>query len=148
MADLGETLAKLRALDETGPKLVPLPDERQIAAVERDTGVVFPPDFRRYLLEASDIMFDVLEPVTVIDPEMHTHFPKVLEMARDYGVPADLIPLCEDNADFTVLRRREKLCSGATTDGPMSAGRISRHGSKKCGSGKAKTNALARRPVH
>ena len=68
--------------------------------MELKTGLSFPPDFRRYLLEASDVVFGVMEPVTITRPTSHTHFPEVLADARKWGVPDNLIPLCYDNADF------------------------------------------------
>lgn len=100
MADLDAMISQLRGLNEPVPKPMRLPSEEEVRAIEASTSISFPPDFRRYLLEASDVVFDALEPVTVTLPDAHTHFPNVLASARQWGVPTDLIPICEDNADF------------------------------------------------
>ena len=100
MADLDTAIARLRALNESVPKPMRLPSEEEVRAVEAESGVSFPSDFKRYLLEASDMVVGALEPVTVTDPDFHTYFPTVLADAREYGVPADMIPICEDDADF------------------------------------------------
>lgn len=100
MADLDAMIAELRSLNEPVPKPARLPTEAEVRAIEAETGVSFPPDFRRYLLEASDVVFGVMEPVSITSPTSHTFFPSVLASARNWGVPDDLIPLCDDNADF------------------------------------------------
>ncbi len=105
MADMDTIIPQLRARNEPVPNPMRLPSEEEVRAIEASANISFPPDFRRYLLEASDVVFDALEPVTVTRPEAHTHFANVLASAREWGVPADLIPICEDNADFYCVAR-------------------------------------------
>lgn len=100
MSDLDAVIRELRELNEPVPKPMRLPTEAEVREIESKTDLSFPPDFRRYLLEASDVVFGVKEPVTITSPNSHTHFLKILADARKWGVPDDLIPLCYDNADF------------------------------------------------
>ena len=100
MAGLGEMISTLRELNEAVPNPLRLPTDDEVREMEAQTGIAFHPDLRYYLLEASDVVFSTLEPITVSDPNAHTHFPRVLESARGYGIPTDLVPICEDNADF------------------------------------------------
>jgi hypothetical protein len=66
-----------------------LPSEDEVAGAERELGKSFPPDYRRYLLEASDVVF--LDLVTMV------------REAWDLGVPRDWLPFCEDNGDYYCL---------------------------------------------
>ena len=100
MANLDTMIARLRELNEPVPRPLRLPTEAEVRAMEAETGVTFPPDFVRYLLEASDVVFDVKEPVTITRPKSHTHFPRVLESGKATGLPKELIPICCDNGDF------------------------------------------------
>lgn len=100
MADLSAMIAQLRDRNEPVPRPARLPTEAEVKAIESMTGILFPQDFRRYLLEASDVVFGVREPVTITRPNSPRHFPEVLADARKWGVPEDLIPLCHDNADY------------------------------------------------
>ncbi len=99
--DLSSAFRELRKRNMTVPKPPRLPSENEVDSVEVSLGVRFHPDFRRYLLEASDVVFGIFEPVTITQPGAHTD---LLEVAKDawegYGVPRDLLPICEDNADF------------------------------------------------
>jgi hypothetical protein len=99
--DLDAAIQMLRALNTPVPKPMRLPTPDEVDAVERQLGASFHPDFRRYLLRASDVVFGAMEPVTVAAPGFRTFLPGVCQTAWEgYGVPKDLVPLCEDNADF------------------------------------------------
>ena len=99
--ELGEALALLRSHNESVPLPLRLPTLAEVDDAERRLSVRFHPDFRRYLLECSDVICGVLEPVTITRPEAHTDLYKVVESAwSGYGVPRDLVPICENNADF------------------------------------------------
>ncbi|MCG8695393.1 MAG: SMI1/KNR4 family protein [Minwuiales bacterium] len=100
MADLNEAISQLRKLNETVPNPPRLPSEEEVRTVEAETGLSFPFDLRVYFLEARDVVYGAIEPVTLTDADTHTFFPTVLAEARECGVPTDLIPICGDNADF------------------------------------------------
>lgn len=101
--NLDGAIAELRKRNEPVPKPARLPSEAEIRSVERQLEVLFHPDYRRFLLEASDVVYGVIELATIDSPSSHSHLPKVVASARDYGVPADLLPFCEDNEDFYCL---------------------------------------------
>lgn len=95
---LNAAFEELRRLDEAVPRPLRLATETEVRNIEVRSGLSFHPDFRRYLLEASDVTYGHLEPVTVVGG--HTAFDQVLQSARDWGVPDGLVPICEDNGDF------------------------------------------------
>jgi hypothetical protein len=97
---LDDAIRELRCCNEPVPIPLRLPTVAEIDDAERRLGVKFPSDFRRYLLEASDVVYGTIEPVTITQPHSHTDLFKVANDAwQDYGVPRDLLPICEDNAD-------------------------------------------------
>lgn len=103
MTILSAVLAELRAQNELMPLPLRLPTPTEVAASERQVGMSFPDDYRRFLLEASDITLGTLEPATVCEPGSHTYLPGVVASARALGVPREWLPICEDNADFYCL---------------------------------------------
>lgn len=100
---LDRVFAELRIRAEQVPIPPRLPTSEELANVERQIGLSFSPDYRRFLLESSDIVLGTLEPATVTNAACHTYLPKVVASAREYGVPQHLLPICEDNADFYCL---------------------------------------------
>ncbi len=98
-----DTIVELRSRSQSVPKPLPLPTPEQVEAAESELGLRFPSDYVRYLLTASDVVFGSIEPATVANPQFHTHLTKVVVSARAYGVPYELLPFCEDNADFYCL---------------------------------------------
>ena len=103
---LDEAILHLRSLNEPVPKPMRLPTPQEVDAAEQRLGRTLPPEFRKYLLEASDVVFGTKEPVTLTRPSSHTDLHKVCEHAWNaFGVPKELTPICEDNADFFCLNR-------------------------------------------
>ncbi len=72
-----------------------LPDEDDLVMIEEELYIPIPGDLRLFLLEVSNLVIGSLEPVTVSDPQAHTHLPDVAANAWDIGVPRNLIPICE-----------------------------------------------------
>jgi hypothetical protein len=101
IVNLDDAISELRARNEPVPIPARLPTAEEVEAAERRLGVTLPADFRRYLLEASDVNYGVIEPVTITLPGSHTDLFTVASDAWDgFGVSRSLIPICEDNADF------------------------------------------------
>jgi hypothetical protein len=118
---LDQAIHKLRELNEPVPKPTRLPAESEVAQVERDLGVKFHPDYRRFLLESSDVVFGNMEPATITDADSHTHLPAICESAWDeMEVPRKLLPICEDNGDYYCMNARGQVvfwsADGATDE--------------------------------
>jgi len=106
---LTEAIEELRRRNEPVPKPMQPPLPEEVAAMESLLGTSFHPDYKRLLLEASHVVVGPLEPATITRPESHTHLPKVVASARRYGVPVELFPICEDNADFYCLTKEGRV---------------------------------------
>jgi hypothetical protein len=101
--DLTAVIRELRALNEPVLKPLRLPTLAEVDAAEAATGFTFPLDYRRFLLEASDVVFGTIEPAVVIVPDGRGSLPHLVNHARGVGVPAKLLPFCEDNGDYYCL---------------------------------------------
>lgn len=104
-----EAIKKLRLKNETVPVPMRLPSPVEVDRLEFSIGFQFPEDYKRFLLEASDVVVGRLEPATVSNPKDHVYLPKILEDARSYSVPLDVLPFCEDNADFFCLTKEGRV---------------------------------------
>jgi hypothetical protein len=104
-----EAIAKLRELNEPVPTSLSLPSEMKVQGIEHDLGIKFHPDFRQYLLEASDVVYGTKEPVTVTDAHAATDLFIVCQGAWDVGVPKNLIPICEDDGDYYCMNRKGEV---------------------------------------
>jgi SUKH superfamily protein len=99
--NLTDVLAELRDLNEPVPKPLRLPTEIEVDLAESSLGIKFPEDYRRYLLEASDIVFGALEPAVVTPDAGYLSLVEVAESAwSEMELPRDLLPFCEDNGDY------------------------------------------------
>ena len=102
--NLTEVLAELRDLNERAPKPFRLPTETEVNLAENSLGIKFSPDYRRYLLEASDVVFGALEPAVVTPDAGYLNLVEVAESAwEEMELPPDLLPFCEDNGDYYCL---------------------------------------------
>ena len=102
--NLPDVIAELRELNETVPKPLRLPTANEVNAAEEQLALKFPADYRRYLLEASDVVYGALEPAIVIPDAGHLDLIDIAETAWDeMEVPRSLLPFCEDNGDYYCL---------------------------------------------
>lgn len=85
----------LREKNEPIPVPLDLPDEDLLVEIEEALLMPLPDDLREYLLQASDVVYGSLEPVTVTDPRSHTYLPEVAAQAWDEGLPRYLLPICQ-----------------------------------------------------
>ncbi|WP_414633232.1 SMI1/KNR4 family protein [Cellvibrio sp. UBA7661] len=97
---MDDVLDLLRDYNEPVPVPLDLPDEDKLVEIEEEILLPIPRDVRTFLLEASDVVYGSLEPVTAADPNSHTYLPEVTATAWAMGVPRHLLPICEDNGSY------------------------------------------------
>lgn len=88
-------LELLREHSESVPVPLELPDEEQLVQIEEEILLPIPREIRTFLLEASDVIYGHLEPVTAADPYSHTYLPEVTANAWANGVDRHLLPICQ-----------------------------------------------------
>lgn len=107
---LGKIIIELRKINEVVPKPLRLPTLDEVDATETTLGVKFHPDYRKYLLEASDIVHGALEPATVTPDGGHTDLIEICRSAwGEMSLPKDLLPICEDNGDYFCMEENGKV---------------------------------------
>jgi len=99
--NLTDVFDRLRQINRPVPKPLRLPTDSEVESVEAMLGLSFHPDFRRYLLEVSDVVFGTIEPVTITSSEASTDLVSVTNDGRKYwNLPSDYVPICESNSDL------------------------------------------------
>jgi hypothetical protein len=99
--NLDDIIKELRALNHPVPKPLRLPTPDEVDTAQRQLGVTFHPDHRKYLLEASDVVYGTKEPCTVTPDGGNTDLISIAMAAwQQIGVPRNLVPICEDNGDY------------------------------------------------
>ena len=99
--NIEQAIQELRERNEPVPKPMRLPSEGEVAHAEEQLGVIFHPDYRKYLLQASDVVYDTKEPCTVTPGGGHTDLIEVAQAARtEMRLPRNLVLVCDDNGDY------------------------------------------------
>jgi hypothetical protein len=107
---LDEAIQALRMRNEPVPIPLRLPAEAEVEAAERRLRFEFPPDYRRYLLEASDVVVGTLEPAVVVPGSGNLDLVEIAESAwGEMDVPRDLLPICQDNGDYFCLNAKSEV---------------------------------------
>ena len=101
--DIGRAINELRRRNIPVPRPLCLPTAAEVDAAEGELGLTFPADYRRFLLEASDVVFGTKEPEVLTAPDGFPNLPQTAHEAWKMGVPRDWLPFCEDNGDYFCL---------------------------------------------
>jgi hypothetical protein len=102
--ELSEVISELRKLNQHVPQPFRLPTEGEVRAAEEKLGVSFHNDYRRFLLEASDVVYGTHEPAVVTPDAGYRGLIQMAEAAWDEdGVPPNLLPFCFDNGNYFCL---------------------------------------------
>jgi hypothetical protein len=92
------------------PRPLRLPGPEEVSAAEKALGIKFHPDYRRYLLEAGDVVYGTFEPATVVPGGGHTSLVSMATTAwAEMQLPRNLLPFCEDNGDYYCLTDSEEV---------------------------------------
>ncbi|MEM9364220.1 MAG: SMI1/KNR4 family protein [Bacteroidota bacterium] len=106
---LEKTIQRLREVNEEVPIPLRLPTDEEILSAEIALDTKFHPDFKKYLKEASDVVFGAVEPLVVVPGDDPLFLPLVAKEAWDYGLPKELFPICEDNGDYFAMDKNGQV---------------------------------------
>ncbi len=108
--NLTDVIDELRGLNEDVPEPFRLPTADEVSAAEKRLNVSFHDDYRRYLLEASDVNFGSLEPAIVTPDCDYLNLVEIAEYAWDeMDIPLGVLPFCEDNGDYYCMNRQGEV---------------------------------------
>lgn len=92
---MDEIIKRLQEVAITQTVLIDIPDEDQLVEIEEELLLPIPREFKNFLIQASHLIVGSLEPVTVTDPNAHTHLPEVTAEAWQEGLPREFIVVCK-----------------------------------------------------
>lgn len=102
--NLEAVLGELRRRNKPVPKPLRRPTDADVDLAERELGIQFHRDYRRFLLAAGDVVLGTKEPLMVVAPESHVDLvPVIKECWSRLGIPRTLFPFCEDNGNYFCL---------------------------------------------
>jgi len=108
--NLTQAIRELRELNETVPIPRRLPTEQEINDAEAALGVKFTADYRRFLLEASDVEYGTLEPAVVLPDSGYLNLVEMATEAWDeMELPRKLLPICQDNGDYYCINAQGEI---------------------------------------
>lgn len=123
---LDDAFAALAAAAQQVPKPLRLPTPEELSAAERDLGLPFHADYRRFQREASNIVCNVLEPGLVL-PGL-SPYRDLRRIARNgwaAGVPKDTLPFCSDNGNYYIIDGSGRVTFWDHDDGSESGQNLS-----------------------
>ena len=100
---LDDLLSELRSRNEPVPRPFRRPTLADVEFAESQLGVKLHADYRRFLLVAGDVTYGTKEPLTVVAEGSHVDLVRVVRCCWKRGVPARLLPFCEDNGNYFCL---------------------------------------------
>lgn len=86
------------AIQQTTP--LELPSEDDIVEIEEEILLPIPYEVKQFLLNVSDLVIGSIEPVTISDPQAHTHLPEVTAEAWSIGISREVMPICQNGDDY------------------------------------------------
>lgn len=92
MNDIVDTLQQA-AITQTVS--IEVPDEDELVEIEEELLLPIPREFKSFLMQVSHLVIGSLEPVTVTDPNAHTHLPEVNAQAWQEGLPREFVVVCK-----------------------------------------------------
>ncbi len=104
---MDDIIDQLQELSEDVPVPLELPDEDDLLEIEETLLLPIHPSLRQYLLEASDVVYGSLEPVTAADSHSHTYLSDVTAQAWDEGMPREFMAICEVSDGFYCINHED-----------------------------------------
>jgi hypothetical protein len=102
-----DIIEQLQELSEDVPVPLDLPEEDDLLEVEEALLLPIHPSLRTFLLEASDVVYGALEPVTAADPHSHTYIADVTAQAWDDGMPREFMVICEVTQGYYCINHED-----------------------------------------
>jgi SMI1-KNR4 cell-wall len=101
MINIYDAVAELKKLRFKLPNSQALPDRKILDSYEKDLGFKFPDEYRYFLINASDSVFNGRDCLRVTDNRSSPR--ELIVVANEAwrsGVSQNFLPFCEDNGDY------------------------------------------------
>lgn len=105
-----DVVAELKSLRVSLPKAQTLPDDTLLYSYENDLGFKFPDDYRYFLKEASDSIYNGKDALRVtLGRDSPRELITTAKSAWQNGVPSYWLPICEDNGNYYCLTKNRTI---------------------------------------
>lgn len=100
--EISSVIAEINELDDPAKRVLALPDDTLIHRYEIASGFNFSDDYKEFLKNVSNAFVGYLSPLMLNEEMggMHGELITTIQQARSAGLPADWLPICEDNGDY------------------------------------------------
>ncbi len=102
-AKIRESVELVRSRSEAITSQIPLPGDGVIQYVESESGFRLHQDYRYFVQNAGNIVLTKELFYLCENHEGRLNLLRVIDEARQSGVPADWLPICQDNGDYYCL---------------------------------------------
>jgi len=86
------------------------PSDAEISAAQKKLDMHFSPEYVDFIKSGYDLGCSVLEALEIDNPGSHVDIFEAIESARKYyGLPENLLPICEDNSDYYCLNEKGEV---------------------------------------
>jgi hypothetical protein len=99
-----DAVSELKSVRLRLPVKQVLPDDAVISDYEAELGVSFPEDYKFFVREASDSIYNGKDALQLtVDRDSPRELASAVVDAREQGMPESWIPICEDNGNYYCL---------------------------------------------
>ncbi|MGB0892814.1 MAG: SMI1/KNR4 family protein [Parashewanella sp.] len=106
---MNDIIYQLQAVNHATSFPLDLPTFEQLVEVEEQILIPLPSSLKEYLLNASDVVYGTIEPVTASDPYSHTYLPEVTSYAWSLGLPREFIAICQQGDNFYCIDQQGQV---------------------------------------
>lgn len=86
------------------------PSDKEIEEAQHKLGFKFPADYIEFIKSGYDLGNAPLEALEINNPGSHVDIYEAIASARKYyGLPAELLPIVEDNSDYYCLNEKNEV---------------------------------------
>lgn len=115
--NLDDAINKLIILSGDERNNLPLPNDSLISQYEKNTGIIFPEDYKKLLKRVGNIFYGTVELLSLTEEKKYYgELTSALADARQQGLPHTWLPICEDNGSYYCIAP-EGIIRYWTTDG-------------------------------
>ncbi|MCC5518645.1 SMI1/KNR4 family protein [Vibrio splendidus] len=97
-----------------------IPTDIEIKEAQEKLGFIFPSEYVAFIKSGYDLGDAPLEALEIVNPPSYADIYEALESARkSYGLPVELMPICEDNSDYYCINQKGEVVfwsNNGTTD--------------------------------
>jgi hypothetical protein len=98
--DINFILNRLEKLNENTPIKRKNPSEKEVESFEQKYKIIFPKEYKAFLLQCSNVNYSTLQPGIIIPEKEYYSLDVIMKDGWALGIDRSNLPFCEDNGDY------------------------------------------------